>query len=124
MIYICREQEGEEHLLDSQWKYLLHAFEVEEINRGDIGDLPVILVQPPSARYVPGIIPINHYTHPKDLVVYLFGGSHSTMREGDLVDLTITDRIYIPLHNNWELFSSQAAAVVLWDRIVSQWLIR
>ena len=117
MIFVSREQEGEEHLLDSQWKYLLRAFDVEEMSREEIGDLPVVVIQPRYARYVPGTVCLSEFSHPDDPIVYLFGGSHSVMRETDLAGLNIIDIVYIPVHDDWELFSSQAASIVLWDRI-------
>jgi hypothetical protein len=117
-VFVCRPAEGEEHLLDSQWMYLLNALGVAEVTIGAINaSTPVVVIQPRTGREVSGDVSLKNFVHPDGPVVYLFGGSHSVMRKHSLTGLNIFAKVYIPVSDDWELFSQQAAAMVLWDRL-------
>lgn len=115
-IYVCRPAEGDEHLLNTQWVHVLKAFDVEEISLEDIPPtLPVVVVQPQTARHVKGETSLSLHRSVKGPVVYLFGASHENMTPEDLLGLNVVDKVFIPLNNDWELFGPHAAAIVLWE---------
>jgi len=115
-ILIYRPDEGEE-LLNEQWSYLTRALRVTGVSQlSDIGQTPVVVVQPEDARYVRGEINLLNFEHP-DHCCYLFGASNELMSEETLSGLNIISRVYIPTAPTWELYASQAAAIILWDRL-------
>jgi hypothetical protein len=118
-ITVCRPPEGDEHFLDSQWGYLLGAFGVAETARAAIDSTtPVVVFQPRAARKVAGETSLHDFVHPASPAIYLFGGSHSVMSQADLAELNVVAKVYIPLNDDWELFSSQACGIALWDRVI------
>jgi len=115
-ILIYRPDEGDE-VLSEHWSYLTRALQITGVSQlSDIGATPVVVVQPEDARYVRGEISLLDFEHP-DHCCYLFGASNALMREEMISDLNVIARVYIPTAPTWELYSSQAAAIVLWDRV-------
>lgn len=111
---VCRPKESDEHYEESYWRYLVNALGLTEVPRSEIGSRPVIVVQPISGKEVYGTVPLNEFSHLSE-AVYLFGANHRHMTEEDLKGLIVIARVHIPSVADWELFNSQAAAIVAWD---------
>jgi hypothetical protein len=76
---------------------------------------PIILLQPSDGVHVQGESSLVDFVHPDDCV-YMFGATHGILELSDPVDT----KIYIPHSPTWDLFASQAAAIVLYDRFVKR----
>lgn len=80
----------------------------------DIGTPNLVLMSPVTARFHPGSVSIDDFTHP-DPCVYLFGPDNShllltdVLREPDY-------NVFIPLADDAEMYSFMAAALTLYDR--------
>lgn len=81
----------------------------------ELPDLPIVLVSPSSAQYLPGTESLVGFTHPGDCI-YLFGASNRVLTEDDLQGRAPVARVYVPAVGGTELFAHVAGAMVLWDR--------
>lgn len=120
-----------------QWSFLFSNFGIENIwelerentekiyqptikikSAAELPDVPLVVVQPPDARYVPGTESLSDFAHPDD-AIYMFGGSHDVMTLEDLGDRVAEYYVYIPLTAH-ECYAFSAAYMTLWDRKVKR----
>ncbi len=79
---------------------------------------PLVLMQPPDARYVRGHTNLIEFTHPEN-AIYIFGGNNAYFSfEEDMGIRKPNHVIYIPVQH--EMYSWTAAAVVLYDRMLKE----
>jgi len=71
----------------------------------------LVVVQPIDADFVQGKTSLTAFEHP-DGAVYIFGGTITRLNQADVRN-ALADHIYITAG---DLFPSQAAGIVLWDR--------
>lgn len=116
-MWVFRHEEGEDHLLDTQWVELLRSLNASEIGVSDIGDKPVVVIQPQDGLQVQGEVSLENFAHPSDCVYY-FGHSHRHMTAEEIAGFNVIAKVYIPAPAGTALFANQAAAIVLWDRKV------
>lgn len=131
--------------LRAQWMYLLTGFQVEQRweiavdGQGDQAsldhkittirtadelptDLPLVLIQPRAGDFLQGTESLADFIHPTD-AIYLFGSDGQALSEVQLGARVPDSSLYIPLPINAErphdeeLYSVQAAAIALYDRI-------
>ena len=80
--------------------------------------LPLIVFQPPNARYIQGVSSLVDFGHPRS-AIYLFGGDNSNLNdEDDLGGRLPDDIVYVPQTGKDQMYSWVAAAVVFYDRLV------
>lgn len=76
--------------------------------------LPFVLIQPQNGRHVVGTEPLADFQHPEK-VVYVFGPDMGHLQPGGVYD----HKVYIPqLVSHVTLWSHQAAAIILYDRML------
>lgn len=121
MIKLCVPDERDD-LLNDQWIYTVRAFGLFDQfirDTGEIGALPVVLVQPLDGPFVQGETSLAGFEHPAECC-YLFGASNENMQPSRLDGLNVVARVYIPAAESWNFYSAQAASIVLWDRIMKR----
>jgi len=114
-MWVFRHEEGDEHFLDTQWIELLRSLNVAEIDLSDIGNKPVVVIQPHDGIYVKGDASLEGFVHPADCVYY-FGHSHRHMTAEEIAGFNVVAKVYVPAPAGTAMFANQAAAIVLWDR--------
>lgn len=130
---VCFKREKKLWMQD-QWSNVLSNFEITEVweyGAGDEGtdwniyqkpvqienadalpDMPIVVVQPQSGKFVQGAIPLDKFVHPES-AIYMFGGSHDVMTEED-IGQRVPYRVFIPIHQ--ECYAFSAAYMTLWSR--------
>lgn len=97
-----------------QWLYLALSFGLQK--EDVVSTIPDsgtrVVIQPADGHYVQGTVSIEDFVHPED-AVYIFGSDDSLMQPVDAEHY-----VYIPTAPTWELFASQAGAIVLFDRLM------
>lgn len=123
MIHIaCKDMaagESAAHVqLNDQLLYVAKSFSIDQAQLHDSPPpgFDVVLIQPADGEHVEGTDSLVPFVHPEDCV-YLFGGSDSHLTLDGIVPVS---KIYIPHVATWNMFASQAAAIVLYDRYVKR----
>lgn len=122
-----------DHPVDSDgWLHVLDAFGVTEIYElpgvgtplhvsirlerlqdvRNYHNADIVIVQNRDGDFVQGSTDIRDFEHP-DEAIYVFGGSMTRLTKADLEGVNPTAFVYLPCG---DLYPSQAAAIVLWDR--------
>lgn len=120
-----------------QWSFLFSNFGVEdiwELERGGCEifqntikiesaaelpeDRPLVVLQPPTGRWIKGTESLKDFVHPDD-AIYMFGGSHDVMTLEDLGGRVAEHYVYIPLVHH-ECYAFSAGYMTLWDRKVKR----
>jgi hypothetical protein len=132
MIGVCLAWPTNEKYRD-QWAYILSNFAVDNVwvvgcpdsycqffpgavfmdHQSELPDYPIVVCQPPDARYVKGEINLMNFSHPEH-AIYVFGLDNNNLSEDDLKGEP-DYKVFIPTAKN-EMWSWVAAAVVLYDR--------
>ena len=97
-----------------QWLYLALSF---GLSKEDVSaELPQsgtrVVIQPADGHNVQGTVSLVDFVHPED-AVYIFGGD-----DGFMEPIEADHYVYIPTPPTWELYASQAGAIVIWDRTI------
>ena len=91
-----------------------NGYPINKVNNAD--DLPsvkLVILSSKDAREIKGTINLKDFTHPKN-VIYYFGDDQGSLTQDKIGNTTDYDIVYIPIdHSIW---SSQAMAIVLYDR--------
>lgn len=98
--------------------YVAESFRLakNQVHESPPAGLPVIVIQPTDGTYIQGKESLVDFEHPDDCV-YLFGASHGHLEPDGIVP---EKSVFIPHVETWNLFASQAAAIVLYDRYVKR----
>lgn len=83
----------------------------------ELPDLPLVVMSPENARFVPGTVSIVDFVHPAECV-YLFGSDHVHLSEVELGERRPDHVVYIPTGSIHEMYSHTAGAVTLYDRMM------
>jgi len=112
MIYVSYSTAGNEWN-EGAWAELLKSFSVQPYDNQQVETR--VLVQPQHGRFVQGEIDLTEFSHPEGDVLYIFGSDHAQLEQAPSHDISV----YIPQRSTTvTLWSHQAAAVVLWDRVL------
>jgi len=119
----------------NQWSFLFSNFgvvDIFEVGRdanhskiyqtttplAELRDLTVsrssVLMQPKTARYIPGLVSLVDFTHPDD-AIYIFGHSHENISAEDF-DKPPAHIVYIPTDAH-EMYGHVAGYITLYDRM-------
>lgn len=100
----------------ADWESYLKAPKVE--TTADIaGVQPLIVLQHPEARQLPGTESLIDFVHPAD-AIYVFGADNVNLTDADDIGgRAVAVRVYIPTLS-LESYSFVAAAITLYDRLV------
>lgn len=138
MIGICFKYDGGYKLLMREQYYELfkaidivayerevHPNEPDDYNGKPINrvtnadDLPteptLVVLSGQDGKEIQGDISLDDYTHPEN-AIYFFGDDHGDLTQAKIGTRTDYDKVYIPFFGK-SLFSNQAMAVVLYDRL-------
>jgi len=97
---------------EGAWAEVLATFGAEDYTGQE--DVQRILVQPRNGRHVRGESSLIGFQHPEN-AVYVFGPDMGHLQKGEEFDHSV----YVPqLKTNVTLWSHQAAAIVLYDRML------
>jgi tRNA(Leu) C34 or U34 (ribose-2'-O)-methylase TrmL len=132
---VCYEYSYKQ-IIHDQWLLNIRAFNVQgyerksfedEINRDNIisiasiSDLPknhqLVVVSPQNGRYVQASTSLHDFSHPSN-AIYYFGTDEGHMTKKELNNTTY-EAIYLPISEH--LWSSQAASIILYDRLTKLW---
>ncbi|MBI3290363.1 hypothetical protein HYZ78_03115 [Candidatus Microgenomates bacterium] len=81
-------------------------------------NIPLIIISPKNAEYVPGEIALPAFKHPQK-VIYYFGSDKNYLSKEELGNRTY-QTVYIPIEGEEQFWAPQAASIVLYDRFVKQ----
>lgn len=111
MIYISRYETGNAWA-NGAWAEVLKAFSAQDYSGEPVDHR--VLVQPSNGVNVQGQVSLLDFNHPGGDTLYLFGPDDGHLNEAPSHDVSV----FIPqLASSMTLWSHQAAAVVLWDRV-------
>ncbi len=97
---------------DRRLKPFRNVIEIESAN--GLPDLPLVVMQPESSRYIKPTLMISEFIHPNE-VIYLFGSDHLHLTE-DHIGGREAQIVAIPTDSHDEMYSWIACAVTLFDR--------
>lgn len=109
--------EMRDEALSTELDYVARSFGLTaaQVHEEPPANLPIILIQPQDGFHVQGESSLVDFVHPDDCV-YLFGASNGHLE----LNQDVAAKVYIPHQPTWNLFASQAAAIVLYDRLVKR----
>jgi hypothetical protein len=81
----------------------------------DLPEVPLVVLSPPAARFLPGQIRLRDFKHPEDCV-YLFGPDHDNLNEDHLGGREPASLVYIQTDTHYEMYAHTAAALTLYSR--------
>lgn len=100
------------------WAYTARSFDVRpaqmRISGRSSSELPLVAVQAQDGHLFQGTIALPDFEHPEECA-YWFGAT-----DGINTDPAADFYVYIPAAPTWEMYSHQAAAIVLYDRYVKR----
>ncbi len=116
MIYLATQELLDKELA-SDLAYVARSFDLpaEQVVLTPPDGLPIILLQQQDGRYVQGEESLVDFSHP-DECTYLLGQSHGQLT----LDYDVAYKLFIPSVPTWSMFTSQATAIVLYDRLVKR----
>lgn len=90
-------------------------------NADDLPDCNLVVITPKDAKYIHGEINLLDYKHPEN-AIYFLGDDHNHLTQEIIGTTTNYDAVYLPvtnaITNRVSYWSSQAATVVLYDRVI------
>lgn len=106
------------YLLGDQEEWVPHRAELVPIPSLDVlVDAPLVVLAPPSGRYVQGEHSLHDFVHPvSDSTVYFIGANDGFLSP-DAVPSGVP-RVFIPTADDLEMHSHTALTCALWDRCV------
>lgn len=135
--HICFEYDPETIVRD-QWLLLIRSFPniqgwerslptTEKITDGiqviqavdQLPNIPLIILSPQQARYIPGTQNLAHFNHPQE-AIYYFGSDNDHLRP-EAIAKREYQTVYIPIAE--QLWSPQAAGIVVYDRFAKMGML-
>lgn len=102
--------------LDTSWRKSTPINSYNELPE----DVPLIIAAHQEAKYLPGEIALPDFEHPES-GIYLFGHDHKNL-DPSLFEGREYQAVYIPVR--YEMYSFQAGAMFMYDRLAKQWPIK
>ena len=99
--------------LDTNWRKSAPIASIAELPK----TVPLVIAAHRNAKYLQGEIALPDFEHP-EACIYLFGHDHRNL-DPSMVEGFDYQTVYIPVR--YEMYSYQAGAMFLYDRLAKEW---
>lgn len=110
----CKTWELNQSLTKGTVMYLNNSNGIKSLTELPEG-YDIILIQPKGGREIQGETSLIDFNHPENCI-YIFGTDDWYLPAKFIEGINIKDKVYIPIQG--ELWASQAAGMVLYDRLL------